>query len=288
VFTFLFAYIRISMRDFPINYKTALAAAVDASRAILEIYHKGFETKFKSDGSPVTEADLSSSKIISSHLYKTDIPIIGEERVNLEFEERKNWKQNWCVDPLDGTKEFVKRNGEFAVNIALIEDHKPIFGLIAEPCKGRIIAGGKGLGVYIWEYETDPDMELIVKISNTKTIEDEVVWIGSRSHPSADVNWEKILEINFSKVAKIAKGSAIKFFELTQENANIYPRFAPTMEWDIAAGQAIIEELGGTVVNAETLEPLTYNKKSLFNPNFVAKTKAYLIREKKFNTLRSI
>ncbi len=276
------------MRDFPINYKTALAAAVDASRAILEIYHKGFETKFKSDGSPVTEADLSSSKIISSHLYKTDIPIIGEERVNLEFEERKNWKQNWCVDPLDGTKEFVKRNGEFAVNIALIEDHKPIFGLIAEPCKGRIIAGGKGLGVYIWEYETDPDMELIVKISNTKTIEDEVVWIGSRSHPSADVNWEKILEINFSKVAKIAKGSAIKFFELTQENANIYPRFAPTMEWDIAAGQAIIEELGGTVVNAETLEPLTYNKKSLFNPNFVAKTKAYLIREKKFNTLRSI
>jgi len=276
------------MRDFPLHYKTALAAAVDASRAILEIYHKGFATEFKADGSPITEADLSSSKIISSHLNKTEIPIIGEERVNLEFEERKNWKLNWCVDPLDGTKEFVKRNGEFAVNIALIEDRKPIFGLIAEPCKGRIIAGGKGLGVYIWEFEKDPDMEQLVKISNTKTIENEVVWIGSRSHPSADVNWEKKLERDFSKIDKIAKGSAIKFFDLAQENAHIYPRFAPTMEWDIAAGQAIIEELGGTVVDAKTQESLTYNKKSLFNPHFIAKTNAYLVREKKFNTLRSI
>jgi 3'(2'), 5'-bisphosphate nucleotidase len=141
------------MKNFPLHYQIALQAAIDASDAILEIYHKGFDTIIKSDGSPVTEADITSSKIISNHLAKTNIPIIGEERVNLAFEERKKWTRNWCVDPLDGTKEFVKRNGEFAVNIALIEKQKAIFGLIAEPCKGRMIVGGKGLGVFLWDFK---------------------------------------------------------------------------------------------------------------------------------------
>ncbi|MGJ8661974.1 MAG: inositol monophosphatase family protein, partial [Bacteroidota bacterium] len=131
-------------------------------------------------------------------------------------------------------------------------------------------------------------MMVTEKISNTKTIEETVVWIGSRSHPSADEYWENSLERHFSQVKKITKGSAIKFFDLALENANIYPRYAPTMEWDIAAGQAILEELGGEVINIENHLPLTYNKQSLFNPHFIAKTKAYLVREKKFSTLRSI
>tara|TARA_R110000737_G_scaffold193486_3_gene214770 strand:- start:9287 stop:10117 length:831 start_codon:yes stop_codon:yes gene_type:complete len=276
------------MKSFPLHYQIAIQAAIDASAAILEIYHNGFHTEFKSDGSPVTEADLTSSKIISAQLAKTDIPIIGEERINLAYEERQHWTLNWCVDPLDGTKEFVKRNGEFAVNISLIENHKSIFGLIAEPCKGRMIAGGKGMGVFLWDFQNDPEMKEVKEIRNSIELEDKVVWIGSRSHPSADLNWEKQLERDFSQVDKITKGSAIKFFELAQENAHIYPRFAPTMEWDIAAGQAILEELGGTIVSADDQMPLTYNKSSLFNPHFIAKTNAYLIREKKFSTLRSI
>jgi 3'(2'), 5'-bisphosphate nucleotidase len=269
-------------------YKIAIQAALDASEAILQIYQKDFQTDFKADGSPVTEADLTSSKIISKELSKTGIPIIGEERVNLPYEERHKWSQNWCVDPLDGTKEFVKRNGEFAINIALIENHKAIFGLITEPCKGRMILGGKGMGVFLWDFKNDPEMSNYQRINNTFVLENEVVWIGSRSHPSADLNWENELERDFKSINKIAKGSAIKFFELAQENAHIYPRFAPTMEWDIAAGQAILEELGGTILNAEDQTPMQYNKPSLFNPHFVAKTKAYLAREKKFSTLRSI
>lgn len=276
------------MKDFPLHYRIAIQAAIEASAAILEIYHKGFHTEFKSDGSPVTEADLCSSKIIAGQLAKTDIPIIGEERINLPFEERQHWTQNWCVDPLDGTKEYIKRNGEFAVNIALIENHKSIFGLIAEPCKGRMIAGGKGLGVFLWDYKNDPEMNNIKQVNNLLVLEDKIVWIGSRSHPSADENWEKQLERDFNHVDKITKGSAIKFFELAQEIAHIYPRFAPTMEWDIAAGQAILEELGGTIISAQDQLPMTYNKPSLFNPHFIAKTNAYLIREKKFSTLRSI
>ncbi len=276
------------MNSLPDSYQIALRAAVLASNAILKIYSEDFSTEFKSDGSPVTEADITSSGIIASELLKTNIPVIGEEITNLDYEKRKNWVQNWCVDPLDGTKEFVKKNGEFAVNIALIENHKPIFGIIAEPCKGKIIAGGKGLGVYLWDYQNDPKMEATVKITNSKVIEDTVVWIGSRSHISADANWEKSLNKHFSKVDKITKGSAIKFFDLALENAQIYPRYAPTMEWDIAAGQALLEELGGKVINAESHLPLTYNKPTLFNPHFIAKTKAYLVREKKFSTLRTI
>ncbi len=275
------------MQSIPKEYLIAMEATIEASAEILRFYNSGFETEMKSDGSPVTEADLASSKIISSHLEKTGIPIIGEELEKTPFEIRKTWTQNWCVDPLDGTKEFVKQNGEFCINIAHVKNGISVFGILTEPCKRRMIFGGKETGVYLWNFEEDPNKENIRKIISDTSLGDEVVWIGSRSHESADASWVEHLSRTFQTVKKISKGSAIKFFDLALKNAHIYPRFAPTMEWDIAAGQAILEALGGTVVSAESGLPLTYNKSSLYNPHFVAKTAGFIAREEYIKSLQS-
>ncbi len=275
------------MLDIPKHYKIAMRSAVLAAEEIMRIYQHGFHAEYKKDGSPVTEADLASSKIINHELEGTGIPVIGEEKINLPFEERKIWTENWCVDPLDGTKEFLKRNGEFCVNIAHIVEGKSVFGIIAEPCKERMIFGGKGRGVFVWNYAENPEMNVFSIVLSSQVLTEKVTWIGSRSHESADAQWVEHLSKTFSSVEKIPKGSAIKFFDLALGYAQIYPRFAPTMEWDIAAGQAILEELGGNVLSVETSLPLEYNKESLFNPFFVAKTAAFLSRENKHKTLSS-
>lgn len=277
--SFFCTFVTNEMQAIPEVYQIAIEATIAASKEILCIYELGFETNIKHDGSPVTEADLAASKIISSILEKTGIPIIGEERDKLPFETRKLWKENWCVDPLDGTKEFIKRNGEFCVNIAHIENEKPVFGIINEPCKGRIIFGGKETGVFLWDYLISSDLSTAEEITNDFKLESAVTWIGSRSHESADAKWVEELSKTFQTVKKIPKGSAIKFFDLAIGNAQIYPRYAPTMEWDIAAGQAILEALGGCVLSAETGLPLSYNKESLYNPHFVAKTASFLAHE---------
>ncbi len=264
------------MDHFPLEYRIAMQAAVEASAEILSVYHRGFETTIKADGSPVTLADLNSSQIISRHLKKTGIPIIGEELENIPYEERKNWKENWCVDPLDGTKEFVKQNGEFCINIALVKMGRPYFGLIAEPCKGRMILGDAKNGVFLWDYINDPERSHVEQIGETQEISNAVTWIGSRSHESADAKWIEQLSRSFESVRKIPKGSALKFFDLALGDAHVYPRFAPTMEWDIAAGQAILEALGGQVLSTIDGLALRYNKENLLNPHFVAKTKAYI------------
>jgi 3'(2'), 5'-bisphosphate nucleotidase len=267
------------MPEFPSQYLVAMRAAVEAANEIMRIYERGFEAEFKTDGSPVTEADLASSKILYSALQETGIPIIGEEKINLPFEERNSWTENWCVDPLDGTKEFLKRNGEFCINIAHVVDGKAVYGIIADPCVGRMIVGGKGKSVYIWNYAKNPEMTIFEPVNINLVLENAITWIGSRSHESADAKWVESLTKQFNSIKKIPKGSAIKFFDLAIGEAHIYPRFAPTMEWDIAAGQAILEELGGTVISVESGKPLTYNKESLFNPFFVAKTAAFIERE---------
>ncbi len=272
------------MNPIPKEYLIAMEAALEASAEIMRIYKEGFDTVQKTDGSPVTVADLNSSAIISKHLEKTGIPIIGEELKNLPFEERKNWTENWCVDPLDGTKEFIKKNDEFCISIAHVKNGKPYFGLLAEPCKGRMIFGARELGVHIWDFENDPNKNNLQTIGESPELGNDVVWIASRSHESADAQWVDKLSKSFNSVRKIPKGSAIKFFDLALGNAQIYPRFAPTMEWDISAGQAILETLGGQVVSALDNQPLKYNKENLLNPHFVAKTKAFLDREKKFKT----
>jgi 3'(2'), 5'-bisphosphate nucleotidase len=178
---------------------------------------------------------------------------------------------------LDGTKEFVKRNGEFCINIALIENQTPIFGLIASPVTDEVIFGGKGTGVFkciLSDWENNERWELI---SETSSVNKPLVVASSRSHHSGPVlHFINELKLRVPEIHFLKMGSALKFFSLADGSADTYPRFAPTMEWDIAAGQAILEALGGKVVHAETGEPLIYNKDNLKNPYFIASTKAFL------------
>jgi 3'(2'), 5'-bisphosphate nucleotidase len=255
------------------HFSLALEAAIHASMEILRIYEEDFETILKEDGSPLTAADLASSGIIQHFLERTGIPITGEETVKSSFSEREKWLKSWCVDPLDGTKEFVSRNGEFAVNIALIEHGKPIFGLIAAPVAKEFIIGSMDFGVYIGNFENWQDATKWEKLSPVQHLNHPLVMVGSRSHGDGEL--EKLSEQIKGRVGEVqtfCKGSSLKFFDLATGRVDVYPRFAPTMEWDIASGQAILEALGGKVLDANTGKALTYNKKSLLNPYFVAYT----------------
>ena len=258
------------------EYFIALQASVQASEVIMNYYSNGFETEIKEDGSPVTQADLASSEIIESILAKTSFPITSEEMDKMPFEIRKEWKDSWCVDPLDGTKEFVKKNGEFAVNIAHIRDCKPVFGIIASPVNREIIFGGTEIGVYICTFDGIYESSSWIKLESIETINSPLVVAHSRSHNSGPVlNYVNQLKSDFPEVAFLRKGSSLKFFDLAQGKSDTYPRFAPTMEWDIAPGQAIMEALGGTVLHAYSNEPLVYNKENLTNPYFIANTQAF-------------
>lgn len=267
------------MKNFPIHYQSALTAAVAASEEIMRIYEQHFEKTIKSDGSPVTTADLAASKIISAILSETNIPVIGEELVNKPFDVRKEWKQVWIVDPLDGTKEFIKKNGEFAVNIAFVENNIAIFGIVASPVKKKILFGGIETGVFHIDFEEVESHERWKALTIQK-INSPIVMAGSRSHHSPEVRTlVDSLKSKFGAIEFVRKGSSLKFIDLALGLADVYPRFAPTMEWDIASGQAIMNALGGEVFDAETNQPLRYNKESLYNPHFIGKTKAYLDAE---------
>jgi len=241
----------------------------------MEIYQQDFSFLDKTDGSPVTKADLAASNIIEQYLSPLGIPITGEESEKAPYEVRQTWTQSWCIDPLDGTREFIKRNDEFAVNMALIEKGKAIFGLIASPVQEEILLGSKEIGVFVLHFKDADQIENWKQLSTPNKINQPLVMTCSRSHHSGPVlQIINSLKEEGHELAFIKKGSALKFFDLASGKADIYPRFAPTMEWDIAAGQAILEALGGEVVHAETGEPLYYNKANLVNPYFVARTKA--------------
>jgi|SRR5690554_2097560 len=253
------------------EYKLTIHAALEASKAIMDIYVGDFERIEKADGSPVTIADLSSSKIIAGYLKQTDIPITGEEIEKEPYSVRSQWRKSWCVDPLDGTKEFIKKNGEFVINIALIEDGEPIYGLIASPIRQQIILGNKKHGAFQTSYEEALQPDKWRKLEPLETVNTPIQIIASRSHYSGNLlKLAQYIEKDFGVIESTAMGSALKFFELVNNKADVYPRFAPTMEWDIAAGQAIYEAIGGKVVQVETGKPLIYNKKNLKNPYFVA------------------
>ena len=263
------------MIPFQAKYIAAIHASIAASEAIMEIYQNDFEEIIKSDGSPLTQADLASSDIIGQHLSPFNIPITGEETEKMSFEERSAWSECWCVDPLDGTKEFIKKNGEFAVNIAFIKDGKAHFGLIASPVQREILIGSHETGVFLFHFDQVQNFSAWKKLSMPEKQNMPLVMTCSRSHHSGPVlQFIQDLKDISPEITFAKKGSSLKFFDLAQGVADVYPRFAPTMEWDIAAGQAILEALGGSVVHAETGEPLCYNKANLTNPYFVAKTAA--------------
>jgi len=243
----------------------------------MEVYKTDFTAIKKKDGSPLTKADMDSSEIITQYLQPTNIPIVGEESEIAPFKERKSWNENWCIDQLDGTRMFLKKNGEFSVNIAHIQKGKSVFGIIASPTHQRILFGGSKFGVYKCAFDTIDDISTWEKQKPRKKSNNPLTITCSRSYVhGSGYKYIQLLERKYGELVYLRKGSAMKFFALADGRADIYARFAPTMEWDIAAGQAILEALGGSIVNVNDNKPLRYNKESLYNPTFIAKTKAII------------
>ena len=253
----------------------AIIASVKAGEAIMKVYSNKIDVVYKEDESPLTLADKNANKIINKYLVKSKIPIISEENKILTYEERKNWKQCWIVDPLDGTKEFIKRNGEFTVNIALIKNNKPIIGVIYVPVsKTLYFTSDNSSKSYKALLKTntiiiDEIFNNAVQIFPNQKNNNILRIVGSRSHLN-DTTKNYISKIEKkNKTRIVSKGSSLKFCLVAEGEAEIYPRFAPTMEWDTAAGQAICEAVGVKVIDVTTNEPLKYNKQNLLNPHFL-------------------
>ena len=261
----------------PNHLITAITAALEASKAILEIYHSGaFDIEIKGDNSPLTRADTASHNVIMSYLEATGIPVLSEEGRDIPYQERKDWNRLWIVDPIDGTKEFIKRNGEFTVNIALIENQRPLIGVIYVPVTGELYFSSKELGAYkVKVYQEDYNVEALLSKGNKLPLEREdktFTIVASRSHMSAETESyvQEIRDIH-GEVKLISKGSSLKLCMVAEGTANCYPRFAPTMEWDTAAGQAICEHAGFEVIDWSTKKDMLYNREELLNNWFLVK-----------------
>ncbi|MCU0371012.1 MAG: 3'(2'),5'-bisphosphate nucleotidase CysQ [Bacteroidales bacterium] len=256
------------------------AAALEAGKAILDIYRAAdFGVETKPDHSPLTLADKASHHIIESILQSTGIPILSEEGKDIPSEVRRNWRQFWLVDPLDGTKEFISRNGEFTVNIALIRESKPVLGIILAPVNDILYWGLAGAGSYRLTGASGKgssfrsgDLYRAAERLPVNTVNRTVlVAAASRSHSNEKTRqFIESLQQEHGEVEFISKGSSLKLCLVAEGSADIYPRFGPTFEWDTAAGQAIVEQAGGKVIIAESGHPMTYNKETLLNPEFVA------------------
>ena len=255
------------------NLDTAIKAAIAAGNVIMEVYNsEDFQIENKEDDSPLTKADLKANTVINSFLKKTDIPIISEENKQLQYTERETWRDCWIVDPLDGTKEFIKRNGEFTVNIAYIDKNLPVLGVIYVPAKKTIYYADDSSAWKQRLEDSDPlrfDHSKSARISPDK-IEGKIRVVGSRSHMNEDTKLfiNNLQERSTSNIEVVSKGSSLKFCLIAEGNADIYPRFAPTMEWDTAAGQAICSAVGLKVIDRETGEVMKYNRENLLNNHF--------------------
>ncbi len=262
--------------------KIGVKAALLAGEEILRIYLTDFHVETKSDNTPVTNADKASGAIIARVLAETQIPLISEEDTIAAYHDRQHWQRVWLIDPLDGTKEYVKRNGEFAVNIALVENNYPTIGILYSPILKQIYFGAKGLGSYritwsdsILELTPNNLADSLFEYAHRlplHTTPPVYTMVASRSHLSREINdhLDKLKRL-YGEVNLINAGSSIKQCWVAEGKAHEYPRFGKTMEWDTAAGQCILEEAGGALLHYETGLPLTYNKEDLQNPYFIAK-----------------
>lgn len=254
-----------------IDEKIMIDIAQKAGVAILEIYNsEDFGVEIKEDKSPLTKADKAANDVIVAGLekYYPEIPILSEEIKETPYNERKDWEYFWLVDPLDGTKEFIKQNGEFTVNIALIHNGEPVLGVIDLPVKSTTYFARKG------ENKTCYKVEEGVKstIKAIKPTGDTCIVMASRSHLNEDTqNFVDSQKETYPNIEFVSAGSSLKFCFIAEGKANMYPRYAPTMEWDTGAGQVIAECAGATVVEAKTGKPLRYNKENLLNPYFLVK-----------------
>lgn len=241
--------------------------ATNAGEAIMKIYGNMtlFDVKLKDDQSPLTQADRDANQIIVDGLAQLKVvyPVLSEESKAIPFEIRKNYEYFWMVDPLDGTKEFIKRNGEFTVNIALIHKGCPVFGIVYVPASRELFYAQKNCGAF----KIQDGIERKLKAVSFNKAQPGLRVVASRSHLSVETkNYvEQLNEPNL-----ISKGSSLKFLIIATGDAELYPRMAPTMEWDTAAAQIILEEAGGSVIKYEDGKPLEYNKENLMNPYFLA------------------
>ena len=244
--------------------------SVNAGEVILNYYNENVDVIYKDDESPLTKADLASHKIITDSIKKItpDIPILSEEEF-IDWKIRKKWKKYWLIDPLDGTKEFIKKNDEFTVNIALIENNRPILGVIYTPALNELFYSIKNFGSYkILTKKKLNTLKEAKRISINKKKSNKIKIVGSRSHSNPIL--DKWVNKNFNEFDILQKGSSLKFCLIAEGSADIYPRFGPTSEWDIAAGHIILEEAGGKLKSIDNKEILYNEKENILNPEFFA------------------
>ena len=249
-----------------INLKDIIDIAKEAGDAIMKIYDKDFRIDYKDDKSPLTEADIKSNEIICNALAKLfpEIPLLSEENQEIPYENRKNWDYFWLIDPIDGTKEFIKKNGEFTVNIALIHEDSPVLGVVYAPALNDIYFSKKGEGAYKNEQR--------LPLRTNEHPERELRVVASKSHLSEETQtFIDDLGSKTEHIEKVSRGSSLKLCMVAEGEADIYPRLAPTMEWDTAAAHAVVLEAGKKVLQYDSYQSLVYNKKSLLNPWFIVK-----------------
>jgi 3'(2'), 5'-bisphosphate nucleotidase len=252
-----------------------ILASLEAGEKILEIYNQKFEVEYKSDMSPLTIADQEANKVILKYLNQTQWPILSEESKLVPYDERRNWEYFWMVDPLDGTKEFIKHNGEFTVNIALIKNGQPILGVVFAPAMNKIFWGivEENIAYEVNNVEVGTNIQFLHDNKQTIHSKSEDIpykIVGSRSHSSPETEElvNNLIE-KHSKVEFVSMGSSLKICLIANGSAQIYPRLAPTMEWDTAAGHAVALASGCEFFDAKTNLPIVYNKESLLNPWFI-------------------
>ena len=262
----------------------AVNASLKAGEKILEVYKsEDYEVQYKKDKSPLTLADRKADNLISEMLSVTGIPYFSEEGKKTPFEERIGWERYWLVDPLDGTKEFINRIGEFTVNIALIEKQTPVIGVVFVPVIKQLYFAEKQTGSFtienVFEKEIFSSFHKLVakakKIESNRVIENFRI-VGSRSHLSPETSeYFKKLHQQYGEADVVTKGSSLKICLVAEGKADIYPRLGPTMEWDTAAGHAIALYAGCSVLQFDSGDPLVYNKPDLLNPWFVVRSCAF-------------
>ena len=254
----------------------AIKAAIEGGKKIMSVYQQDFAVFTKEDNSPLTEADRQAHESIKAILAETNLPLLSEEGKLTPFEERKGWETFWLVDPLDGTKEFIKRNGEFTVNIALIKNGTPALGVVFVPVTGILYFGEEGRGSHYIELgSADTTLTVEEIISQAKTLPstqkvDVYTVVASRSHNTPET--EQFIDEKRKKHGElnmISAGSSLKLCLVAEGKAQVYPRLAPTMEWDTAAGHAVAKFAGCEVYDFKNNTELQYNKENLLNPWFV-------------------
>ena len=267
----------------------SIIASIQGGMAILDVYYSDYSVEYKKDDSPLTLADKRSNQKIFNVLETTGFPILSEEGREIDYKVRQKWKSLWVVDPLDGTKEFIKRNDEFTVNIALVKNGAPVLGVIFVPVSSMLYFAEKDTGSFrmndsgftkelaeLSDQDQKPEvLSRIIEHSErlplkTRKDDSSCTIVGSRSHATSELEeYVATKKREYRNVEFISAGSSLKFCLVAEGNADIYPRLGPTMEWDTAAGQAIAENSGCCVLRWDTGIPLGYNKENLLNPYFI-------------------